>query len=57
MKRVLALAGISLMMSAASAEAQGEVVPLEYFATYEAVANVALSPGWRTHCDAATDRS
>lgn len=44
MIRVLALAGIAMAMSAASVEAQGEVVPLEYFATYEAVDNVALSP-------------
>lgn len=45
MMRKLVLGAIAGLMAAGSALAvQGEVVPLEYFATYPAVANVGLSP-------------
>ena len=43
--RNLVFGAIASLMAAGSATAvQGEVVPLEYFATYAAVQNVALSP-------------
>ena len=45
MMRKLVLGAIAGLMAAGSALAvQGEVVPLEYFATYPAVADVSLSP-------------
>lgn len=44
MNRVLSLAALASLAAAPAALPQGEVVPLEYFATYSAVDDVALSP-------------
>ncbi|WP_421790228.1 alpha/beta hydrolase family protein [Hyphobacterium sp.] len=44
MNRVLSLAAAASLTAASGAFAQGEVVPLEYFATFSAIDQVALSP-------------
>ena len=44
MRNLIIGAFMGLFASSAASALQGEVVPLEYFATYSAVANVALSP-------------